>query len=393
MRIAFLTNILTPYRLPVYTELAETPGFELRFLVGARTDPSWEGAYAGAFERGAEKLDVEVVKSFDRRRRVRVHNEVASSQWSTLQLPWGAFDALDRFRPDVVLSSELGPRTALAALWAKRAGVPLVIWSYQALTAARAAGRLRRGLRRGLLARADAVVGMGVQARTALLELGVAEGDLFDAPNAHDVDGWERRFAELDPDSERIAMRTHLDVRDRVALVPARLEPSKGIEPLLNAWAELPPRVRDPWTLLFVGSGPELIHVERARAALEPKAVARIAAVRPDVLAGLYAASDLLIFPSLGDPWGLVVNEAMAAGLPVLCSSLAGCADDLVLEGQTGWRFDPTDPTAFLHSLERTLCEGGTSQIGERGRQHVAGFTPERQAEGLRRAILHATRR
>ena len=393
MRVALLTNILTPYRLPVYQDLAATPGWTLRFMVGAEGDPSWQRAYAGAFERGRKKLDVEVVRGLGLRRRTRVNAALDSSQWVTLQLPLGAWGALARFEPDVVLSAELGPRSALASAWAARSGAGLVLWSYLSRSQAAAAGPLRQRLRRALLARADAVVGMGAQAREALRALGVAEARLFDAPNAHDVEGWQERLARVDASAERAALRAGLGLRERVALAPMRLEASKGVGPLLRAWSALDRDVRGAWTLLFVGDGPERAAVENARAALGPGAVARLPALPPDDLARLYAASDLLLFPSLGDPWGLVVNEAMAAGLPVLCSSLAGCADDLVVDGETGWRFDPTDAAGFRSALERALGERDAHRLGERACAHVAAFTPARQAEGLRRAVRCAARR
>ena len=68
-----------------------------------------------------------------------------------------------------------------------------------------------------------------------------------------------------------------------------------------------------------------------------------------------YAASDLLVFPSLGDNWGLVVSEAFACGLPALCSSLSGCSDDLLRPEENGWTFDPTDPRAFDAALREAL--------------------------------------
>ena len=387
MRVAFLTNILTPYRLPVYADLAQTPGWELRFLVGAEADPSWSRSYAGAFEQGRKQLDVEVVPSLALRRRVRVHAARDSQQWSMLQLPWGALGALERFAPEVVLSTELGPRTALAAAWAARQGAALVIWSYAARSAAAAAGPARGLLRRALLARADAVVGMGSQARAVLLELGVAPERLFDAPNAHDAEGWSLRLAAAEPAAERAALRARRGARERLALFPARLEAAKGIDPLLRAWSELDARERADWTLLVVGEGPRQPALDRARAALEPGAIVQLPAQRPEELAGLYAAADLLVFPSLGDPWGLVVNEAMAAGLPVLGSRWAGCADELIAEGDTGWCFDPLDPEDFRRALRRALSDPDAARLGERARRRVAAFTPARQAEGLRAAL------
>ena len=104
-------------------------------------------------------------------------------------------------------------------------------------------------------------------------------------------------------------------------------------------------------------------------------------------------ASDLVVFPSLSDPWGLVVNEAMAAGKPVLCSTRAGCCDDLVIPGRTGFRTDPLDAERFPADLAAALSSPDLSRLGNAAREHVAHFTPGRMAEGLRRAVRSAAAR
>jgi glycosyltransferase involved in cell wall biosynthesis len=393
MRVALLTNILTPYRLPVYRDLAATPGWQLRILLCAAEEPGWQHVYEGAHEQGRAELDIEIAAGVSFRRRVRSHRAQASEQWATLHVPWGAFGALRRFAPDVVITGELGPRSAFAAAYAALYRVPLVIWSYHARSAAAAVGPWRRGLRRALLARADAVVGMGIQAREVLRGLGVPEARLFDAPNAHDAEGWQARFAALDVGAERIALRASLGAREQVALVAGRLEASKGLLPLLDAWRALPESVRANWTLLFVGDGPLAGAVDEARRACGAGAIARLPALRPDALAAAYAASDLLVFPSLGDPWGLVVNEAMACGLPVLCSRLAGCADDLIEPGKTGWLCDPTDPEALRDALANALADPARAELGAHARDTAKRFGPATLASGLRRAILHAAAR
>lgn len=391
MRVALLTNLLTPYRLPVYRDLAATPGWQLRVFLSAASDPSRRRALDGAYGEGCASLHVEIVSGLSLRRRVRTHRAYDAEQWATLHVPWGAFGALRRFAPDVVVTSELGPRTAIAAAYAALFGLPLVIWSYHSRTSAAAVGPVRRALRRSLLARGDAIVGMGVQAREVLRGLGVPPERLFDAPNAHAAEWWERRLAALDRHAERLALRAALRARERVALVVGRLEPVKGIAPLLDAWRALPETARAGWTLLFVGDGPLAGAV--ADAQRSDDAIALLPAQRPDALAGIFAASDLLIFPSLGDTWGLVVNEAMACGLPVLCSRLAGCADDVVAPGENGWLFDPTDAADFHAALATALADPARAEIGMRARDTSKRFGPATLANGLRRAILHAAAR
>jgi 1,2-diacylglycerol 3-alpha-glucosyltransferase len=90
----------------------------------------------------------------------------------------------------------------------------------------------------------------------------------------------------------------------------------------------------------------------------------------------------------LKDTWGLVVNEAMAAGLPVIVSSRAGCAEDLVIDGVTGYRFDPFDVEDLTQLLLRiTRSDYDREAMGERGRERIQSYSCQAFAEGLWNAI------
>jgi glycosyltransferase involved in cell wall biosynthesis len=97
-----------------------------------------------------------------------------------------------------------------------------------------------------------------------------------------------------------------------------------------------------------------------------------------------------MVFPSLGDVWGIAVNEAMTCGLPVLCSSLAGCAEDLITPGRDGWLADPRDTEAFSAALLEALTCGQRRRMGQCAREKAERFAPEAMAEGLRRAVRQA---
>lgn len=389
MRVALLTNVLSPYRIPVFRDLAATPGLELRILLSSSTEFHWRGAFASAYDAGREQLDVEIVPGFSFERSIAMHRESGARQRVETHLPYGLLASLKRLKPDVVVSSELGARTAFAALYCAIFRVPLVIWSYQARSGAAAAPSWLETLRRGLLGRAQAVVGMGVQAREVLRGRGVPAEHLFDAPNAHDAERYEATLSEIQPMTARAGLRAQLRARENVALVAGRLVESKGIEPLLDAWSEIPTFLRDRWTLLFVGDGPLAGRVQ-AEMERRPGEIAHVPSVAPERMPELYAAVDRLLFPSLADPWGLVVNEALACGIPVACSRLAGCAEDLIEPGRTGWLFDPTDAQETRDVLTEVLETTDDERMRAHARDTAKRFGPEVMAAGIRRAIQHA---
>jgi glycosyltransferase involved in cell wall biosynthesis len=245
-------------------------------------------------------------------------------------------------------------------------------------------------MRRFTLRRASAVVGMGSQARRALIELGGDGIPIFDAPNAADVGRLEARLGTVENiDAVKSIRQTHA-VNGKLAIIVGRLIPMKGIEILLDAWRAVPPAARREWSLVFVGDGPlrELIETQRDLGA------AVVGHVPPAQLADWYAAADLHVFPSLGDPWGLVVNEAMTCGVPTLCSDLAGCRDDMIRHDVTGFRFDPSASAASVAAaIEHALTHPDLATIGKQGRVHAARFAPARMAKGIAIAVEYACRK
>ena len=372
MRVLLLTNILAPYRVPAFQALAATPGLTLRVLVNAATefDRSWTVDPGG--------LDVETLPGAA---------VVLGGRTLHVPSPAAVWGALARFRPDAVISAELGARTLFAAAACAARRVPLVVWVEPTREHLAAAGWLRRALGPWLLSRAAAVVVPGSEARLAVRAWGVPEARVLIAPNAHDAEGFDKALAGVDRDALRRDLRAGIAGRDRIALVAGRLLPVKGIEAVIRAWERLPADLRNGWTLLFVGDGPLAGRIAETRTARAPGEIARLPALEPRELAGIYAASDLLVFPSLGDVWGFAVNEAMACELPVVCSNRAGCASDLVVPGETGWLADPADPDAFAARLAEAMACDHREPIAARARERIAAFTPEAMAAGFR-AVL-----
>ena len=107
-----------------------------------------------------------------------------------------------------------------------------------------------------------------------------------------------------------------------------------------------------------------------------------------DEISAYYALSGAFIHPALQEQWGLVVNEAMACGLPVLCSKTVGAAHDLVIDGRNGRKFDPTSAEAMCEAM----CEVSTNadrrdEMGRESRKIIAEWTPEDFARNFWRAV------
>jgi glycosyltransferase involved in cell wall biosynthesis len=136
-----------------------------------------------------------------------------------------------------------------------------------------------------------------------------------------------------------------------------------------------------------VGDGPEEAHI--AQIARSEGLNVKLAGFhqRAD-LPRLYAAGDVFVFPTLGDPYGLVVDEAMAAGLPVISTTAAGEIRERVVDGVNGYLVPPNDPQALAVAMRRLAVNSGLrSQMGARSAEMIAGYTPDRWAEAFEQAV------
>lgn len=123
-------------------------------------------------------------------------------------------------------------------------------------------------------------------------------------------------------------------------LVAARLSPEKNLERLFHSFAHYREQGGN-WSLVVVGSGPQADFLRKLANSLAGDSIILAGWQQYEALPAFYGLAKCFILPSLSEPWGLVVNEAMAAGLPVLVSNRCGCQPDLCKRGINGLDFDP----------------------------------------------------
>ena len=173
----------------------------------------------------------------------------------------------------------------------------------------------------------------------------------------------------------------------RVIMFNGRLVPRKGGDILLRAFAALKPDAPDAG-LLFVGYGPEETRLKELATALNVNHVHFAGHVRLEDLPGYYACADVFVLPSWGEPWGLVINEAMAAGLPVIATDQVGASVDLIRDGVNGYVTPARDPVALAHALRQVLDDPArAAQMGQQSAQVIAPVNFDAAAQGILAAI------
>jgi glycosyltransferase involved in cell wall biosynthesis len=306
------------------------------------------------------------------------------TETTTRHFPYDEIPLLRRFRPDVIISTELGLRTAQAILYRRlRRESRLVIWVDVSERTEKGLSRTRTALRRALLRNADAVIATGQSCRSYLLQLGVPTTCIVEVPFVGDAKGLRSLPLQRDPRSER-----------RLLYVGQLIE-RKGLQQFvkeLSRWATEHPQIDlDFW---LVGDGPLRPALEGMRTPLN-LTISFFGNVPYDSLPAYYAQAGIFVLPTLADTWALVVNEALTAGLPVLGSLYSQAVEQLVADGENGWTLVPDKPGDVRRALDRALFTHGRElgRMREAARDSVSASTPEFAASRIKGAIALALER
>jgi glycosyltransferase involved in cell wall biosynthesis len=382
IRVAFATNFISPYRVPLYVALGKTDNWDLKLFTCCESefDRQWKPVHDPPFSHKQSF-------SVSYRRMVKHQGRVSFSDKRHVHIPLGLWLDLWRFRPDLVISDEMGARTLIAAAYALLTRKQLVIWFHCTLHTERDIAWKQRLLRKVFIRMADAFIGMGIEARRYLESLGVESESIFDAKNAVDIGPLESRVEA----QRRITVRRRLGVSGLCFLYAGRINQLKGVEELLEAWDVFCAHDGVEATLVLAGDGQDRPNLENRVARRGLTNVRFVGHVEPEELPEIYHAADVFVFPTLQDVWGLVVNEAMTFGLPIICSKYAGCAPDLMIDGRNGWLVDPKDPDDVLRALRKAWdARDKKEDMAKAARESVAGLTIPEMAEGFRRAVEYA---
>ena len=328
-------------------------------------------------------------------------------QFSTRTLPiaeksWdSATDSLERALeescPDVVAINGWGDYLAPQAMrWCAKNGVAVVMMS-ESTEADRPQSRLKTLAKRRLVRMAGSSLVGGEPQKRYMVSLGARRERVFTGYDVVDNEFFSRASTGRKENGERA--KTYF-------LASNRFIERKNLGLLIDAYAQL--ETQCDWDLCLLGDGElkgELIAQCRShglfveeRAPWEASGAERSAQTvffpgfrQIDELPRFYAGAGCFVHPALAEPWGLVVNEAMASGLPVLVAERVGCAQDLVEAGVNGFTFDPADCAELASLLQRVAAEDfPLAEFGRASRQKIAILGPESFASGLLEAARTA---
>jgi glycosyltransferase involved in cell wall biosynthesis len=304
------------------------------------------------------------------------------NQLSTLQLSQKLVQTLQELKPEYVALCGYHRLENLAALaWAKVTGRSAILMIESKQNDARRRS-LQEWLKGVLVKQFDRYLVGGTSHRQYMTMLG--------APNSHVFEGYDvvdnLLFAEAAKAAQQNQqiLRKKINLPDRYFLAACRFVPKKNLVTLLEAYRLYRQITDTRWSLVICGGGP--LEAE-LRQFVEVRGI-------PDVylpgfhkgkeLGTYYGLASCFIHPSLQEQWGLTVNEAMAAGLPILVSRTCGCVPDLVQEGINGFTFDPTDSSELAELMSKIAHDNDSlASMGSASQAIIQKYAPEAFAINL----------
>ncbi len=377
-RLVILTEIIAPYRIPVFNVLARRAGLDLHVIFLAETDQTvrqWR-IYTNEI-----RFSYEVLPSW--RWRAGKHSLLVNR---------GLWSALGAASPQAILCGGYNyPASWETLWWARRRNVRFVLWTESNQRDQRSGRAGVEWLKRYFVNACNAFVVPGKSSSAYLQTLGVGGQVIFTAPNAVDNAFFATQAQKTRAHASEF--REKLGLPARFILFAGRLVPEKGVFDLLEAYAKLESGLRSEVGLVFAGDGVSRQELVRQAKRISPGLVCFPGFAQREDLAGLYAVAETLVLPTHSDPWGLVVNEAMACGLPIIVSSVAGCAADLVEDGWNGYIVPPRNSEKLSVAITSLLRQPELKQrMSARSLEHIQNYSPEACADGLATAAISAGR-
>ena len=362
-RLVILVDVISPYRVPVFSHLAEMS--DLTVITLARRDRlrDWEEARVG--------FPVEVLPSLPFSQRLLAGDR-------PVHLVRKVRTTLRRLQPHTVV---IGGWNQLAFWSALRRPRPWrsVLWVESTAQDARPDSRLLTRVKRLAVRSAEAFVVPGSASHNYLRDLG-ATGPIHIAPNAVDVELIQRHSGNR---AASDALRTQLGIKHLLLFV-GRPEFKKGIDIALDVLGRLGPDVG----LVVLGDSSEIaLWKERVSSQGLHRRIVFEGFVSAERVAALMGGADVFLFPSRTDSWGLVLNEAQAAGCPIVTSSAPGAVVDLSVSGAAlVLDLDPEEWSRQVASLLENPKR--RREMATKGLEISARYSPSACAAGLASTLV-----
>ncbi|MCL4460030.1 MAG: glycosyltransferase family 4 protein [Chloroflexi bacterium] len=377
LKVILIHNIISPHVVPQFQKLAQRPGLELKvyFLSETEENRRWriKPAYGFAYQ---------VLPKITLTLR---HQDLFSYHINPTVILHLLRDA-----PDVVVSAGWDSLAAQSSfLFCKVRHLPFVLWSGSTINEPSWRRDVSLPLVKFIVRHSDAYIAYGTRAKEYLIHLGAPAERIFISINTVDTEYFQSN--SMMSEVEKAALTERLGIQTtKTILYVGQLIERKGVTHLLRAYALLKREYSDV-SLLIVGYGYQEGELKDICEREQIEDVVFLGHIDVSEVPRFYGLADLFVLPSSEEVWGLVINEALACGLPVITTNKVGASVDLVKEGKNGYIVEAGNVVQLYQSMKRVITDTALAKaMGVVSRQLSEKFTIDSTVDGLISAIRYA---
>ncbi|MGV8894753.1 MAG: glycosyltransferase family 4 protein [Burkholderiaceae bacterium] len=360
LKIAIVTNSPPPYRVPIYQRISQASGISLQVIFCCEREP----------HRKWDLPPLNFNHIFLRERFVKIGGRFIHNNYDVIS-------SLSKFSPDVIVTNGFNPTYLYTFGYALAKGLPHVPMTDGTDISEQKLSYWHRVIRRFVFARSNAFISASFGGQKLYESYGIAAEYCFKSCLCID----NAVFSPEPKQEEKL-----FDF-----IFCGRIEQGKGPLFALNVALEVAKTLNRKIRILFAGAGSQEESVKRAASLQQDLVEAEFNGfATQNELPSLYRSARVFLFPTLGDVWGVVANEACAAGLPVIVSPHAGVAGQLVIDGENGYVCD-LNVNLWAERAALLLTHPDVYQrFSERSRFLVSEYTFDKAASGLLAACRFA---
>lgn len=365
-------NLPSPYVIPRFNELSKLVDLKVVFFNTILSNRNWDILLNEAlFEY--EILEGKTIEIKDKDRNyISVSTKTVSVIKKEKRL-----DAVINFGWDSV-------STYLNFLYCKWKRIPFFIFSESTFWEKSWRRTITLPVVKFLVRNCYGAIACGERSKEYFIRLGVKPKNIFIAPDSVDNELFSKELTNVQ--KVKIKKKWNIPTKNKVILYVGQFIERKGVKHLLHSFNKLKKEYPNT-SLLLVGEGYQITELKEIIKKLSLKDVIFAGRISVKEMPSIYSISDMFILPSYEEVWGMVVNEAMCAKLPIITTEKVGCGPDLVKNGKNGYIIKENNSNSLYGAMQNILKNNKLNKMGLNSYELIKNYTPKKNAEGIFRAI------
>jgi glycosyltransferase involved in cell wall biosynthesis len=373
-KVALIHNIISPYRIPLFEKIAEHPSVDLCVYFTAISEANREWTV-----KLSDKFKYKILSCFTLKYR--------GKDLFSYHINPSIIQELVRNDYDVVIAGGYASfATQISLFLSKLRNIPFILWSGSTINEPSLLRKISLPLVKFIIRHSDAFIAYGTRAKEYLEYLGASSEKVFIAYNTVDTDFFMQRCSQLKAQKSELKDKIGIKTK-KVVLYVGQLIERKNVKTLIKAYSKLKDEL--DVALLIVGDGPQKNELKNLCIEDNINDVFFVGFKQREELPQYYVMSDLFVLPSTQEVWGLVLNEAMASGLPVITTNKVGASVDLIKNGENGYVVESGNTEQLYKVTKKILSDPELEErMGEKSKRIIEkGFTYENMVDGFRSAL------